>query len=34
MNIRPATANDGGAIWRILEPIFRAGETYPIPRDI
>ncbi|MFZ0846595.1 MAG: GNAT family N-acetyltransferase [Pseudolabrys sp.] len=21
-------------MWRILEPAFRAGETYPIPRDI
>jgi len=32
--IRPATAADDDAIWRILEPTFRAGETYPIPRDI
>lgn len=32
--IRPATASDDDAIWRILEPTFRAGETYPIPRDI
>jgi ribosomal protein S18 acetylase RimI-like enzyme len=32
--IRPATAADDDAIWRILEPAFRAGETYPIPRDI
>ena len=34
MNIRPATAADDDAIWHILEPTFRAGETYPIPRDI
>ena len=34
MRIRAATAADDDAIWRILEPIFRAGETYPIPRDI
>jgi len=34
MNIRPATAADDDAIWLILEPTFRAGETYPIPRDI
>ena len=34
MNIRPATAADDEAIWRILEPTFRAGETYPVPRDI
>ena len=32
--IRPATVADDDAIWRILEPIFRAGETYPIPREI
>lgn len=32
--IRPATAADDDAIWRVLEPTFRAGETYPIPRDI
>jgi ribosomal protein S18 acetylase RimI-like enzyme len=25
---------DDDAIWRILEPTFRAGETYPIPRDV
>jgi ribosomal protein S18 acetylase RimI-like enzyme len=32
--IRPATPADDDAIWRILEPTFRAGETYPIPRDV
>ena len=32
--IRPATTADDDAIWRTLEPVFRAGETYPIPRDI
>jgi ribosomal protein S18 acetylase RimI-like enzyme len=32
--IRLATSADDEAIWRILEPAFRAGETYPIPRDI
>ncbi len=32
--IRPAVAVDDDAIWAILEPTFRAGETYPIPRDI
>lgn len=32
--IRPATAGDDDAIWRILEPTFRAGETYPLPPDI
>lgn len=32
--IRPASAADDDAIWAILEPVFRAGETYPIPRDV
>src|SRR5882672_11310989 len=34
LTIRPAKASDDDAIWAILEPTFRAGETYPIPRDI
>ena len=32
--IRPATRQDDDALWRILEPTLRAGETYPQPRDI
>jgi ribosomal protein S18 acetylase RimI-like enzyme len=32
--IRSHEPSDDDAIWRILEPAFRAGETYPIPRDI
>ena len=32
--IRPAEARDADAIWAILEPILRAGETYCLPRDI
>lgn len=32
--IRRAMPVDDDAIWRILEPTFRAGETYPIPRDV
>ncbi|WP_338461360.1 GNAT family N-acetyltransferase [Synechococcus elongatus IITB7] len=32
--IRPAIAADWPAIWAILEPIFRAGETYPYPPEI
>lgn len=32
--IRPATADDHDAIWEILRPVYRAGETYCIPRDI
>lgn len=34
VTIRPATAADHDAIWTILEPVYRAGETYCIPRDI
>jgi ribosomal protein S18 acetylase RimI-like enzyme len=34
MLIRPAADVDTDALWRILQPTFRAGETYPIPRDI
>jgi ribosomal protein S18 acetylase RimI-like enzyme len=34
MNIREATSQDDDAIWRVIEPTFRAGETYPLPRDI
>jgi len=34
MLIRPFEPRDHDAIWRILEPTFRAGETYPVPRDI
>ena len=25
---------DSDAIWEILEPVIRAGETYPLPRDM
>jgi ribosomal protein S18 acetylase RimI-like enzyme len=32
--IRPARADDREAIWGILEPVLRAGETYPLPRDV
>jgi L-amino acid N-acyltransferase YncA len=34
MQIRPAAAADAPAIWRILEPVIRAGETYALPRDM
>src|SRR6058998_3867983 len=35
MLIREAVAvRDGDAIWAILEPVTRAGETYPLPRDM
>ena len=34
MLIRPATPADDNAIWSILEPVIRAGETYTLPRDM
>ncbi|MBK4214369.1 GNAT family N-acetyltransferase [Paracoccus caeni] len=34
VTIRPATDADHDAIWAILKPVYRAGETYCIPRDI
>jgi ribosomal protein S18 acetylase RimI-like enzyme len=33
-NIRPYKENDWPKVWRILEPVFRAGETYAFSRDI
>ena len=32
--IRAASAADQDAIWAILEPIIRAGETFALPRDV
>ncbi|MES2256161.1 MAG: GNAT family N-acetyltransferase [Pseudomonadota bacterium] len=32
--IRPADLDDHDAVWRIMEPIIRAGETYSLPRDM
>jgi GNAT superfamily N-acetyltransferase len=34
MRIRAATAADPDALWDILEPIVRAGETFALPRDM
>jgi ribosomal protein S18 acetylase RimI-like enzyme len=34
MDIRKATTEDAPAIWCILEPIIRAGETYTLPADL
>jgi ribosomal protein S18 acetylase RimI-like enzyme len=34
MEIRVARPEDAPAIWAILEPIVRAGETYALPRDM
>lgn len=32
--IREFTSTDWPEVWSILEPVFRAGETYPQPVDI
>src|ERR1700739_2428762 len=32
--VRLAQPDDADAIWRILEPIVRAGETYTLPREM
>jgi L-amino acid N-acyltransferase YncA len=34
MVIRTATRKDDDAIWEILEPVVRAGETYTLPREM
>lgn len=34
MTIRPATQADADTIWTMLEPVFRAGQTYAIDPDI
>jgi ribosomal protein S18 acetylase RimI-like enzyme len=33
MIIRPFSDRDADAVWSILEPVLRAGETYALPRD-
>jgi ribosomal protein S18 acetylase RimI-like enzyme len=34
MLIRAARKEDRDAIWQVLEPTIRAGDTYPLPRDM
>jgi L-amino acid N-acyltransferase YncA len=34
MEIGAATTADWPAIWRMLEPVIRAGEVYALPRDM
>ncbi|RXZ63914.1 GNAT family N-acetyltransferase [Pelagerythrobacter rhizovicinus] len=34
VEIRPARAEDRAAIWSVLEPVIRAGETYAFDRDM
>ncbi|MDF1718626.1 MAG: GNAT family N-acetyltransferase [Antarcticimicrobium sp.] len=34
VTIRPATRADDDAIWAMLEPVIRGGDTYALPRDM
>jgi ribosomal protein S18 acetylase RimI-like enzyme len=34
LTVRPTTSSDTAAIWAILEPVFRAGDTYAIDPNI
>jgi ribosomal protein S18 acetylase RimI-like enzyme len=34
LKIRPPAKRDDAAIWSIMEPILRAGETYALPPDM
>ena len=34
LSIRPATPADAAAIWAIIGPVIRAGETYTLDRDM
>jgi ribosomal protein S18 acetylase RimI-like enzyme len=34
ITVRPAGSGDADAVWKIIEPTIRAGETYTLPRDM
>ncbi|APG87802.1 acetyltransferase (plasmid) [Sinorhizobium americanum CCGM7] len=34
MHIRPASSADASAVWSIIEPVIRAGETYALDRNL
>ena len=34
LTVREADADDRPAVWGMLEPVIRAGETYALPRDM
>ena len=34
LTIRSATTTDHDAVWSVIEPVIRAGDTYTLPRDI
>ncbi|WP_165322075.1 GNAT family N-acetyltransferase [Rhizorhabdus phycosphaerae] len=33
MHVRPYEPRDADGVWRIIEPVIRAGDTYALPRD-
>ena len=34
MNLRDLTEDDWPAVWRLMEPVIRAGDTYPYATDM
>ena len=34
MSIRPYQSGDASALWQVIEPAIRGGETYALPRDM
>ena len=34
LNVLPQVESDWPEVWSVLEPAFRAGESYPLPRDV
>ena len=34
VTVRVAHSDDSDAVWRILEPVIRAGETYTLPAEL
>jgi ribosomal protein S18 acetylase RimI-like enzyme len=34
LTIRPIRPEDEAAVWEVIEPTIRAGETYALPRDM
>jgi L-amino acid N-acyltransferase YncA len=32
--IRPYLPDDWNSVWAMLEPVFRAGDTYAVPQDV
>ena len=33
-HIRPIAAGDWPGVWRVIEPVFRAGDTWPVAPDV